>query len=97
MSNHVKSWKIVFLVHILLHFTARSSSRVRIKMAEKCKGCGKITPVGLWGMCHEPTKLWNKVGGCVSGEAPVGLTMGELRRQMKWFHVGVFKGYHLVS
>jgi hypothetical protein len=80
MSIHVQSYKIIFMVYILLHFTGRSSSKVRIKMAEKCKGCGKITPIGLWGTDHEPTKLWNKVGGRVSGEGPVGLTMGELMR-----------------
>ena len=63
MSIHVQSYKIIFMVYILLHFTGRSSSKVRIKMATKCKGCGKITPIGLWGMDYEPTKLWNKVVG----------------------------------
>ncbi len=73
MSIHVQSYKIIFMVYILLHFTGRYSSKVRIKMGEKCRGCGKITPVGLWGMDHEPTKLLNKLGGCVNGEAPLVL------------------------
>ena len=93
MLYRVKSWEIAFLVYILLNHTVRSSSKVRIKTAEKCIGCGKNTPISLCGMSSNLLSYGTKLVGGLADKAPVGLTMGGLMymRKMKRFRAGVFK------